>query len=224
MRIGSWELSNIRNKILDYLYKSRSDDIEKRKVEIAKQNREYLLEPFQKAIDDLPLNLVAHSHEYMISIKYNPQQNPIFIQDVKEFTASDKELDNTVSEFWVFKSKSKIINPVEAKGSTNNYYNNSPEQSLDHRLYSEAEKLCHDILTLRKERAESEAYLVQTTQANQGSIKLRGVWPAWMHKFLPPEPTKLPKKSKKTAKVVADTPEIPEHIEMQLTENLLEGK
>jgi hypothetical protein len=220
MRIGSWELSNIRNKILDHLYKRRSDEIEKRKIEIAKQNREYLLEPFQKVIDNLPLDLVAHSYEYMINVKYHPQQNPMFIQNVKELSVPE---NSTVSEYWIYKSKNKIINPVEPKGSTNNYYTQSPEQPLDPRLHSEAEKLCQDILTLRKERAESETYLVQTTQANQGSIKLRGVWPAWMHKFLPPEPTKLPKKSKKTAKVVVDTPEIPEHIEMQLTENLLEG-
>mgnify|MGYP006151577683 CR=1 FL=1 len=45
MRIGSWELRSIRERILRDLYEKREAEFEARKVEIAKQNREYFIEP-----------------------------------------------------------------------------------------------------------------------------------------------------------------------------------
>ena len=45
MRIGSWELENIRNKILRDLYSKEEENHSKRKTEIVRKNREYYIEP-----------------------------------------------------------------------------------------------------------------------------------------------------------------------------------
>ena len=221
MRIGSYELREIKNRILKDLYGKREEELTKRRNAIAKQNRKYFLAPLEQYIDQLPEQLITHSNEYMVKIKYHPQQNPLFIQDPNEINNVCE--DDVVTEYWIYKTKDKIINPVDPKGSSNNYYSKSPEQPLDSRLYDEAIELCKDILVYRKDYQDMNNYLTQTTAANQGSIKLRGVWPSGLHKFLPPEPTKLPKKGKGTKKVVVDTPEVPKNLEIQLTENLLEG-
>ena len=81
------------------------------------------------------------------------------------------------------------------------------------------------ILELRAEKKEQSDYLIETTTLESGSLQLRKTWPASLHKYLPPEPIKLPKKSKGTGtnKTEVYKPKVPDSLNTRLTENLLEG-
>ena len=56
--------------------------------------------------------------------------------------------------------------------------------------------MCEEILKLNKEKADMSNYLADTTRRYKGSVQLRKIWPGSLHKYLPPEPVKIPKKSK----------------------------
>ena len=61
MRIGDYELRNIRSKVLDDLYRKSEDELKKRKTAIAKKSRELYLAPLQHLLDQLPEEMVAHT-------------------------------------------------------------------------------------------------------------------------------------------------------------------
>ena len=206
MRIGSWELRSIRERILRDLYEKPERDLESRKVRIAQQNREFFIEPLMSTLSALPDEMVTHHQEYVLKINYG----------------NDSDENKRVKENWIYRSNKAIINPRRTDG---NDYNSSPEQELDKRLYEEAEVLCKDILHLREMKKEQSDYLVDTTNLESGSLQLRKTWPEYLHKYLPPEPVKISRKpkGKGTKKVEEDKPTIPDSFQTRLTENLLEG-
>lgn len=206
MRIGQWELRSIRDRILRDLYEKPESDLTARKIRIAQQNREFFIEPLMSTLSALPDEMISHNNEYILKINYG----------------NDPEENKRVKENWVYRSDKPIINPRRLDGNT---YNSSPEQELDKRLYEDAEILCKDILHLRAMKKEQSDYLVQTMDRESGSLQLRKTWPEYLHKYLPPEPVKVPRKTKGTGtkKVEEDKPVVPDSFQTRLTENLLEG-
>ena len=209
MRIGDYELRNIREKILTDLYGKSEEKFENRKEAIAKQNREYFIEPLMSTIVSLPVELIAHTNQYSVKIKYTSP-------------SADKKENPDIIENWGFRSNKPIPNPKDPSKNSGSYYESIPEQPLDPRLHDTTAQLCEEILKLNKEKADMSNYLADTTRRYKGSIQLRKVWPESLHKYLPPEPVKIPKKSKE--KINKDDPEIPNHLTHRLTENLLEGE
>ena len=210
MRIGSWELSSIRNRILDDLYQKSEDRLNERKVAIAKQSRELYLKPYEYLLEKLPIEMVCHATEYCVRVKYTPH--------------NEKEI--LVDEKWRYKEEKPMINPQSnMKGSSYKYtgYSTTPENVLQEELWGITEELCKDIVALRTKKQEMTDYLVNTTTKYTGSLQLRKAWknePAFL-KHLPIEPAKVsrPKSVKK-----ASDPDlaIPESLKIQLTNNLLE--
>jgi hypothetical protein len=206
MRIGSYELSRIKNDILRDLYQKSEDRLNERKVAIAKQSRELYLKPYEYLLEKLPIEMVCHDNEYCVRIKYTPHN----------------ENEVLVDEKWVYKAEKPIINPQSnIRGSS--YYSTTPENVLQEELWGITEELCNDILALRAKKQEMTNYLVNTTTKYTGSLQLRKAWknePAFL-KHLPIEPAKVsrPKSVKK-----ASDPDlaIPESLKIQLTNNLLE--
>ena len=213
MRIGSYELRNIRNKITDDLYKKSEEKLTERKIEIARKAREYYIEPFMSTMSTLPIELIAHDREYIVRIKYTDPN-------------SQGGDDPDISENWTYKSDDPLINPKTPKPGGSSYYSGVPENKLDERLRDEADILCKDILKLKAKKEEMTAYLIETTTKYTGSLQLRKAWEKSPHllKYLPIEPVKTPKtKIVRNKKVIIEDPTIPEGLNEQLTENLLEG-
>jgi len=204
-RIGDYELRNIKNKILDDLYHKKEQELANRQIAIAKQNREYYLAPIQYLIDQLPVEMVSHDTEYKLRIKYTPN--------------TDKS-DIAIDEVWNCKADTQIVNPVihSNRGS----YNQTPENTLDEKLYDITHKLCKDILALRSERAEQKRYLDQTTQMYTGSLQLRKVWPEALHKYLPAEPTKKIRNAITGKLIKPADPVVPDSLKTRMITNLLE--
>jgi len=208
MRIGSWELENIRNKILRDLYSKEEENHSKRKTEIVRKNREYYIEQFNSILQTLPEELIDEHREFKTEIKYStPNTN-------------SEEFD--VNESWTFASDTPQVNPVQKR--TTSYGGSSPApQPLDSRLKDTTDQLCEEIITLRNKRKETHNYLITTTRKFTGSLQLRKEWPASFHKYLPPEPVKVAKPAKETKNVVVDDVVLPDHIHETMTNNLLEG-
>ena len=209
MRIGDYELRNIREKILTDLYGKSEEKFENRKEAIAKQNREYFIEQLMSTIVSLPVELIAHTNQYSVKIKYTSP-------------SADKKENPDIIENWGFRSNKPIPNPKDPSKNSGSYYESIPEQPLDPRLHDSRAQLCEEILKLNKEKADMSNYLADTTRRYKGSVQLRKIWPGSLHKYLPPEPVKIPKKSKE--QISKDDPEIPDHLTHRLTENLLEGE
>ena len=100
MRIGDYELRNIREKILTDLYGKSEEKFENRKEAIAKQNREYFIEPLMSTIVSLPVELIAHTNQYSVKIKYTSP-------------SADKKENPDIIENWGFRSNKPIPNPKD---------------------------------------------------------------------------------------------------------------
>jgi len=201
MRIGSYDLQKIRKTIVGDVYNSLEEAIKKRKARIAQQNRDFWLEPFKHLIDQLPPEMVTRCKEYYVKIKYAP--------DYLEL------MESGIDEKWEYRTDNPVINPID--GSSTGYAY-AAESKLHPELQTVADKLCDDILKLRKEKTALEKYLYATCKNNQGSIKLKKVWPEHLHKYLPAEPVKIGKK----VKPVIQNPDVPTFLKERLTTNLLE--
>jgi len=204
MRIPDYKLGKIRAEILDDLYKAAETKLTKRRVDIAKQNREYLLAPFNQLLDQMPVELLARSTEYTVRIKYTQKLN--FLQNEPA----------GIDEKWTYKTEKAVTNPLKF---SNHGYSDPLESTLDIRLQDVTDKLCNDILILKAEKAELSRFLHQTTGNNKGSKQLRKIWPESLHKYLPAEPVKIPKN--KTTETKID-PTVPSSLNIRLTNNLLE--
>ena len=204
MRIPEYKLGRIRGEILDDLYKAAETKLTKRRIDIAKQNREHFLAPFNQLLDQVPVELLARSTEYTVRIKYTPKPE------------SGSSESTGIDEKWTYKTEKAITNPLKF---SSHGYSDPLENTLDIRLQDVTDKLCNDILTLRKEKEELSRFLHQTTGNNKGSKQLRKIWPESLHKYLPAEPVKIPKN--KTTETKID-PAIPSSLNIRLTNNLLE--
>ena len=205
MRIGDYELRNIKSKILADLYQKSEDKLKERKTAIAKQSRELYLKPIQYLLDQLPTEMVCHDKEYCLRIKYTPNKDKTEIM---------------VDEKWEYKTDTNIINPQSyAKGGS--YYSSTPENTLHPELQEIAAELCKDILALRIEKQRMSDYLADTTTKYTGSLQLRKVWEPALHKYLPKEPVKV-KRPKPAKKIVTPDPIAPTFLKNRMTTNLLE--
>jgi len=205
MRIGDYELRNIRSKILADLYQKSEDKLKERKTAIAKRNRELYLEPIQYLLDQLPAEMVCHDREYCLRIKYTPNKDKTEI---------------LVDEKWEYKADTNIVNPqAYSKGSS--YYSSTPENTLHKSLYEITSELCKDILALRIEKQKMSDYLIDTTTKYTGSLQLRKVWEPSLHKYLPKEPVKV-SRPKPAKKIAIPDPTTPIFLKDRMTTNLLE--
>ena len=211
MRIGQYEIRNMKRKILDDLYSAPEANLETRRAEIAQKSRQYYLEPLESILDTLPVEMITYHRDYYLTINYNvdPMDSSV-----------------GVAETWKFKADKPVINPHES--TTRSSYNSfePSRNTLDPRLQSEAAQLCNDIVSLRDEKAELEKFLHDTTYKYSGSLQLRKIWPESLHQYLPPEPTKVPR-AKRGSKIpnpnIPADPETPTFLKTRLTTNLLEG-
>ena len=211
MRIGQYELRNMKRKILDDLYSAPEANLETRRAEIAQKSRQYYLEPLESILDTLPVEMITYHRDYYLTINYNvdPMDSSV-----------------GVAETWKYKADKPVINPHEST-TRSNYNSFEPSRNtLDPRLQSEAAQLCNDIVSLRDEKAELEKFLHETTYKYSGSLQLRKIWPESLHQYLPPEPAKVPR-AKRGSKIpnpnIPADPETPTFLKTRLTTNLLEG-
>ena len=200
MRIGDYDLRNIKSKILDDLYGSEQKKFHKRKEEIAKQNREIWLDKYRHLLDQLPESMVTRHSDYYVRVKYTPNVDKTEIM---------------IDEKWEYKMDKPGVNPVDDNSGG---YTSAAESPLNDKLQFVAAKLCDEILALRKEKSEIESFLNETTRKYKGSLQLRKVWPESMHKYLPAEPVRVGKKNKPTT----PDPVVPATLNTRLTTNLLE--
>jgi hypothetical protein len=197
MRIGQYDLQQIRNKILEDLYGSMRQELDKRKEKIAKRNRKLWLKQYQHLLDQLPESMVTRHSDYYVKIKYMPDGETVLID-----------------EKWAYRSDNPIINPVEE----GNYGDNTARNPLHKDLETDTAVLCNDILKFQEEKDQMEQYLQETTQMYKGSLQLKKVWDESLHKYLPPEPVKV-KRNKAEEKIAPDTPTF---LKDRMTTNLLE--
>ena len=126
MRIGDYEIRNIRGKITDGLYRKREDELEVRKTAIAKKNRELQLAPIKHLLAKLPVEMVSHADEYVVKIKYTPEKDKTNVM---------------VDEKWTYKTDDPVINPQKVSSS---HYQNTPDNALEKELEEDTAKLCED--------------------------------------------------------------------------------
>ena len=200
MRLSYSEISNVKHKILTDLYGTKEKTLAERKTALARQNRDLWLEKYAPLIAQLPPEMITRHRDYQVNINYTSPNS--------EYTK--------LEEVWRYSVDDPIINPVDVNGSTNYLY--ASESPVHDRLETAANKLCEDILALKKERDAMEDYLKETTDKNKGSLLLKKVWPEVFHKYLPSEPARTPRKTK--PKVV--NPAVPDFLKVRLTTNLLE--
>lgn len=211
MRISTYNLSSIKRRILDDMYSKTEQNLETRKTLIAQQNRDYYLEPLDHILAELPDEMLPQHKEYTVRIKY--KQNT-------------KDTEFALNELWTYRSEIPILNPHEQYSATKYSYQHAPaESSLDPKLYAITAILCNEILALQVERDELSDFLHKTTQKYSGTLQLRKIWPESLHKYLPAEPAKTPRKNKilKGNPIELLDPVVPTFIPTRLTTNLLEG-
>ena len=216
-RLGSGKIHTIINKILRDLYSAGEAELLIRKGDIAKRNRVCVMAPLLQWINKLPLNLFRKNITYQLHINYETKTN-IPEEEVK-----------ILNEIWEYTSKSE--NPLDSINPEHfGLYRSDPrEGNLAPELQAVTKDLCEDILKLKTEKEELERYLRTTTNNYSGTIQLRKIWPASLHKYLPAEPLKQDRPRKlsskttvKTDKGVVVTP--PTFIKQRLATNLLEKK
>ena len=197
MRIGEYDLRSIRSKILTDLYGTEQGKLDDRKIVIAQKNRELWLEKYKPLLDQLPEQMVTRHTDYHLAIKYTP--------------GGEVALEET----WDYKVKDPIINPCDDSSSS---YRSASQSPLHPNLETETAVLCNEILQLKEERGKMEQYLVETTRMYKGSLQLRKVWDPSLHRYLPKEPVKTPKKSTQ----IKEDPASPTFLKKRMTINLLE--
>ena len=206
-KMSSYEIGKLRGNIIDGLYRKREDELMIRRTAIAKKNRELQLAPIQYLLSQLPTDMIAHSDEYVVRIRY---------------TREEDKTNVLVDEKWDYKTDTPVINPQKV---SNSHYQNTPDNDLKEELKEEADKLCEDIIELKTEKEEMSVYLNAITSKYTGSLQLRKAWknePAFL-KYLPAEPAKV-LRPKPTKKVVVPDLEVPTFLKKRQTTNLLEGE
>tara|TARA_R110000787_G_scaffold1815_1_gene7700 strand:- start:4007 stop:4630 length:624 start_codon:yes stop_codon:yes gene_type:complete len=203
-RLGNGELRQIVNKILKELYHIAKEQHNQRKAEIAKQNREYFMEPLLDKLAEIPSQLLQNNPTYQLFIKYkvDPTNAHAGIDDVWEHTCKD----------------AKAVNPTLSYG----YTNRPTTGNLDTRLEEVTAVLCEEIIDLRTEEQEMSQFLIDSTNRYKGTIQLRKVWPPSLHKYLPVEVKRTRAPRTKQEKIGSPDPVAPLSIKSRMTSNLLE--
>lgn len=201
MRIAESTKRVIQKNILTDLYRSPKEALEQRKSDIARRNREYELAPYMELINKLPKELVAHTFTYLLEINYQ----------INAESPNDRLVDN-----WRYTTEVPMVNLRDPDNII--YRPVSLEGTLDKRLYVEAAQLAQDIISLREEKNEMEAFLSKTLLNYSGPAQLRKVWPEYLHKYLPEVKAKAPRKRVEKEDIV-----VPKVLKTRLITNLLEG-
>ena len=195
-RLSHTDLYKIKKTILKEFYGDSEEKFNKRKSEIAEKNREYVMAPLQQWLSKIPNNLLSRNPTYELYVNYNTDQ-------------PDKS--KSLKEVWEFKSQlMSTINPAQEI-----YRRTLPVGNIVPELRLEVANLCEDILKIHKEKKELSEFLDTTTEQYRGSLQLRKIWPATLHKYLPAESSKTTK-----ARLVAAS--APTFIHQRLATNLLE--
>ena len=208
MRLSNGTQNSIKSEILSDLYDDAEEALDTRRKQIAKRNRDYYIEPYLEFLAKLPDDLIAKERRFVVKICYN-------------INLSDSTTG--LREEWTHTSDKAIPNPVSSSGG---YYSTNPAtQELDVRLRADAAILAEDIISLNNERQELKDYIEDTFNKWSGTIQLRKIWPASLHKYLPAEPPKKPKAPRipKTKKEAPEIVEAPTTLKARLTTTLLEG-
>lgn len=201
-KLGYGELRSIKLKILQGLYGIAKTNLNKRKQEIAKKNREYFMEPLIDKLAEIPKGLLQYGNIYQLFVRYkvDPTDNEVGINQTWEYTCKEPN----------------SINP-----SFN--YSKDSKGNLDPRLEAVTAILCEEIIALSAEEKEMEEFLNNTINRYSGSLQLRKVWPPSLHKYLPVEVKRTRTPRTKKEKIGNPDPTVPSSIQSRMTSNLLEG-
>jgi len=220
MRIGNYDLQRIKEKIIDDLYGTKLEQLQKKEIQMAIESRELWLKQYKHLLDQLPDSMVTRNKKYVLKVDYtDPTVSQSVIDKDMEQTRNSYNSDyNRRSNYvidasWEHTYQKAIVNPTD----NDDGYSSPAEQSIHESLKEKLENLCKDILTWRRERNEMSDYLEETTAHNTGSQQLRKIWPEPFHKYLPAE---SPSKSTKKTKPIP--PPAPTGLKDRLTTNLLE--
>lgn len=200
-RLGTGKIYKIKQAILDNFYLAAETKLTERKQEIAKENREYVMQPLQQFITELPGNLFKRDAIYQLFINYN---------------SSNKDESQRLVEIWEYDTDNeRSINPYTMYEQE--YLNSKKKKptNLVAELAGKAKQLCEDVIVLRNEKKELSDYLDTTTSKYTGSLQLRKIWPTNLHKYLPVE---TPKDTPKKIEIAS-----PSFINTRLATNLLEN-
>ena len=217
-RISDGRLGDMRQEILKDLYKATEKRLADRAVEIAKNNRQCWLGPYEPLLNQLPDSLIAKYPSYHVNIQY-PWDRTFSKEDlqtsqVPRFADNAWENIDYIQEKWQCTSPIAIVNPliINSYGSTE-----AETQQLHSDMYEDAEKLCKEKITLIREKSRMQNYLQDLTTKNRTHKQLREVLPSSFHRYLPPA-TVRSKSVKKEARHV----EVPDFLGERQTINLLE--
>ena len=155
--------------------------------------------------------MITKYKEYVLSIAY-----PWGIDEKSKLGYGVTPPPDEVRVQWSFQSETDIINPVESNRS---YLSPKPQKPHED-LKEDIGKLCEQILEVQKEKMETKQFLQSTTEQFKGSQKLREIWPAAFHKYLPVEPPRAKRKKKAED---PELPSVPSALKNRLTTNLIEG-
>ena len=229
MKLGRYQMQGIQQKIVNDLYSKRENDLQKRRTELVKKSRDLYIEKIQGILDKMPIEMVTHSTEHSIHIKYKSPNHEKYrllrtwhsitgSRYRQEDDPSDKIYD--ICEYWEHTFKVSMPNPHCRKSG----YGGPAHIEISPELEDEVAVLCEDMLETYLHKMETEVYLKRTMDENQGSKGLKDIWPASLHKFLPAE--KIIKRAPRTKKEKKErvVHEVPSHISTQMTVNLLEGE
>lgn len=206
MRISDSAKRNIKNRILEDLYRNAEDELKDRAGSVAQQNRIYELEPYQAILDTLPVELIAHTKDYRVNIQYKRDENG----------------KHALDEKWNHYYEKPVPAFIEPNSGGYHTSNVAITGKLDSRLHPKASKLAEDMLALRKEKEELSNYLDETLEEWSGPKQLKTVWPESLHKYLPvskPRNPRDPSNKPPAPKAAA----APTSLGTRLTNNLLEG-
>ena len=206
MRIGKYQRENIKHTILNDLYEKIENTFGKLKEDFLIENYQLYIKPY--------ITLLTHTMPSEFLWKGREIQTKI----VGHLNINSERVE--YNTFWDTYLDSPQILPPPA-----NIYGPAtiplmPEMCIKLQL------LYKEIITLEEEKSTLVHYLNKTLRENQGSVKLRKVWPECLHKYLP-DASNTRRIKKKNSKIVEDTPtlnNITDVLSRRMTTNLLEGE
>ena len=112
-RISDGRLGDMRQEILKDLYKATEKRLADRAVEIAKNNRQCWLGPYEPLLNQLPDSLIAKYPSYHVNIQY-PWDRTFSKEDlqtsqVPRFADNAWENIDYIQEKWQYRSRNSTI-------------------------------------------------------------------------------------------------------------------
>lgn len=202
MRLSETKRHEIKRKILGDLYDKAENDVHQRQADICKKSyADYIVE-YLPIIKKLPAEFFRR--DYSITTSFTlPEDGTL-----KTFTLTDTSM-NEKDYFY-----------LQKKIGGRSWEGNSVVQLRDKYLKG-MEKLIKEKEVISEEKAKMEKYLLESINEWTTTSKLKKNWPVSLHKYIPPEPARAPRKKKEVKPdVQIDTPS---ELNVRLTTNLLEA-